>query len=49
VRGTRGEHSASEGGVYDVSNKRRMGLTEHDAIHEMGKGIAELIKKEESL
>ncbi|XP_011501058.1 PREDICTED: arginine kinase-like [Ceratosolen solmsi marchali] len=49
VRGTRGEHSESEGGVYDVSNKRRMGLTEHEAILEMGKGIAELIKKEESL
>ncbi|OXU26042.1 hypothetical protein TSAR_000450 [Trichomalopsis sarcophagae] len=49
VRGTRGEHSETEGGVYDVSNKRRMGLTEHEALLEMGNGIVELIRREETL
>ncbi|XP_063225406.1 arginine kinase-like [Bacillus rossius redtenbacheri] len=49
VRGTRGEHTAAEGGVYDISNKRRMGLTEYDAVKEMNDGIAELIKLESSL
>lgn len=46
VRGTRGEHTEAEGGIYDISNKRRMGLTEFDAVKEMYDGIAELIKME---
>ena len=49
VRGTRGEHTESEGGIYDISNKRRMGLTEYQAVKEMYDGIAELIKIEKSL
>lgn len=49
VRGTRGEHTEAEGGVYDISNKRRMGLTEYEAVKEMNDGIAELIKLESSL
>jgi len=49
VRGTRGEHTEAEGGVYDVSNKRRMGLTEYDAVKEMHDGVAELIKQEKAL
>ncbi|XP_076350089.1 arginine kinase-like isoform X4 [Tachypleus tridentatus] len=46
VRGTRGEHTESEGGVYDISNKRRLGLTEYEALVEMQNGILELIKME---
>ncbi|XP_052567197.1 arginine kinase 1 isoform X1 [Culex pipiens pallens] len=49
VRGTRGEHSEAEGGIYDISNKRRMGLTEYEAVKEMYDGISELIKIEKSL
>ncbi|XP_018325550.1 arginine kinase isoform X1 [Agrilus planipennis] len=49
VRGTRGEHTEAEGGIYDISNKRRMGLTEFDAVKEMYDGIAELIKIEKEL
>jgi len=49
VRGTAGEHSASVGGVYDISNKRRMGLTEFQAVKEMQDGILEMIKLEKSL
>lgn len=48
VRGTRGEHTESEGGVYDISNKRRMGLTEYQAVREMQDGIQELIKLEQA-
>lgn len=48
VRGTRGEHTESEGGVYDISNKRRMGLTEYQAVKEMQDGILELIKMEKA-
>ncbi|XP_017840490.1 arginine kinase [Drosophila busckii] len=46
VRGTRGEHTDAEDGVYDISNKRRMGLTEYEAIQEMYKGIRALIDHE---
>lgn len=49
VRGTRGEHTEAEGGVYDISNKRRMGLTEYQAVKEMYDGISELIKMEKSM
>lgn len=49
VRGTRGEHTESEGGVYDISNKRRLGLTEYQAVKEMQDGILEMIKIEESM
>lgn len=49
VRGTSGEHSESIGGVYDISNKRRLGLTEYQAVKEMSDGIAELIKIEQSM
>jgi len=49
VRGTRGEHTESEGGVYDISNKRRMGLTENEAVKEMFEGVQELIKIEKEL
>lgn len=48
VRGTRGEHTESEGGVYDISNKRRMGLTEYQAVKEMQDGILELIRLEKA-
>jgi len=49
VRGTRGEHTEAEGGIYDISNRRRMGLTEYDAVKEMYDGITELIKIEREL
>ncbi|XP_029722592.2 arginine kinase 1-like [Aedes albopictus] len=48
VRGTRGEHTDSEGGVFDISNKRRLGLTEFDAVSEMYNGIKQLIDLEKS-
>jgi len=48
VRGTSGEHTESVGGVYDISNKRRMGLTEYDAVKEMNDGILEMIKMEKA-
>lgn len=48
VRGTEGEHTESVDNVYDISNKRRLGLTEFMAIKEMSDGIRELIKHEES-
>lgn len=49
VRGYRGEHSSSEGGIVDISNKRRLGLTESDAMKEMYNGIYEIITMEKVL
>ena len=47
--GTSGEHTESVGGVWDVSNKRRLGYSELDAIQEMAKGVQLLILLEKSL
>lgn len=49
VRGSAGEHSDAKGGVYDISNKRRMGLTEYEAVKEMYDGVLELINIEKSM
>ncbi|KAH8379970.1 hypothetical protein KR009_008223 [Drosophila setifemur] len=46
VRGSAGEHSEAKGGIHDISNKRRMGLTEYEAIKEMHDGIKALIEAE---
>jgi hypothetical protein len=32
IRGIHGEHSETEGGVYDISNKARLGLTEFEGL-----------------
>jgi len=49
IRGTDGEHSKSTGGVYDISNKRRLGVTEVQCVQDMYDGVVELIKVEKSL
>eukprot|EP00488_Nonionellina_sp_1-RS-2012_P003289 TRINITY_DN687_c0_g1_i2.p1 TRINITY_DN687_c0_g1~~TRINITY_DN687_c0_g1_i2.p1 ORF type:complete len:211 (+),score=66.85 TRINITY_DN687_c0_g1_i2:325-957(+) len=38
IRGVDGEHSVSKGGIYDVSNKRRLGITEWDGIKDLING-----------
>ncbi|XP_014774299.1 arginine kinase Oct f 2 [Octopus bimaculoides] len=48
ARGIHGEHTESVGGVYDISNKRRMGLTEYEAVTEMMRGVNEIIREETS-
>lgn len=46
VRGTHGEHTDSEEGIFDISNKRRLGITESAAIQEMFDGISKIIAME---
>ncbi|RLO08770.1 hypothetical protein DYB28_006073 [Aphanomyces astaci] len=48
-RGSNGEHSASIGGVYDVSNKQRIGFSEAELVQTMINGIRLLIKLEQTL
>ena len=49
IRGIHGEHSESVGGVYDISNRRRLGVTEVEAAQEMVEGVVELIAEEKHL
>merc|ERR1712013_698158 len=48
IRGIHGEHSESKGGVYDVSNKRRLGISEWDGVKDLVQGVQELIVKEKA-
>ena len=49
IRGIHGEHSESEGGVYDISNRRRLGVTEVECVQDMYDGVVAMIAKEKSL
>lgn len=49
IRGIHGEHSESEGGVFDISNRRRLGITEAEAVSAMTRGVARLIEAEQAL
>jgi len=49
IRGIHGEHSQSEGGVYDISNRRRLGITEVQAVQDMYDGVVALIEAEKAL
>lgn len=48
IRGIHGEHSDSEGGVCDVSNRRRLGVTEVQCVQDMYNGVVKLIDAEKS-
>jgi len=48
-RGSAGEHSAAEGGKWDISNKQRIGFTEVELVQKMIDGITYIIAIEEKL
>ena len=43
IRGVHGEHSDSKGGVFDVSNKHRLCITEWDGVKDLVQGTQALI------
>ena len=45
-RGVHGEHSDSEGGIYDISNRRRLGVTEVEGVQILCDGIKKLLELE---
>ena len=49
IRGIHGEHSESEGGVYDISNRRRLGRSEVNLVQDMYDGVRALIQREKEL
>lgn len=48
IRGIHGEHSKSEEGIFDISNKRRLGVSEVECVQDMIDGVKALIKIEMS-
>ncbi len=48
IRGIDGEHSESQSGIFDISNKRRLGVTEIDCVQDMYNGVVALIEREKS-
>ncbi len=49
IRGVHGEHSESSDGIYDISNKRRLGVTEREIYEQLYNGVKKLIELEKSL
>merc|ERR1719498_1511190 len=44
IRGIHGEHTETDDGVYDISNRRRLGRSEVDLVQDMYDGVKALIK-----
>ena len=49
IRGIHGEHSESAEGIFDISNKRRLGRSEKDLVQDMYDGVKAMIEAEKSL
>jgi len=49
IRGLHGEHSKDQSGIYDISNRRRLGITDIQCVKDMYDGVSALIKKENSI
>lgn len=49
IRGIHGEHSESESGIFDISNRRRLGVTEVECVQDMYNGVVALIRREKEL
>ena len=46
IRGIHGEHSESDDGTYDISNKRRLGRSEKQLVQDMIDGVRALMEAE---
>lgn len=46
IRGVDGEHTQSKGSVFDISNRRRLGVTEVEALEDIYRGVEALIEAE---
>merc|ERR1719242_1334596 len=49
VRGLNGEHSDTSDGIFDVSNKRRLGRSEVQLVQDMYDGVKAMLKAEQEL
>ena len=49
IRGAHGEHTETDDGIFDISNKRRLGRSMTLLVQDMYDGVKEMIKKEKEL
>ena len=49
IRGIHGEHTETNDGTFDISNKRRLGFSEASLVQDMINGVQALIKAEKEL
>ena len=49
IRGIHGEHSESDDGVFDISNRRRLGRSEKQLVYDMIDGVRAMIEAEKKL
>jgi len=48
IRGIHGEHTETNDGTFDISNKRRLGRSEHQLVQDMIDGVRALIEAEKA-
>ena len=46
IRGIHGEHTETDDGIFDISNKRRLGRSEKDLVQDMYNGVKAMIDAE---
>ena len=49
IRGIHGEHTETDDGIFDISNRRRLGRGETDLVQDMYDGVKAMIRAEKSL
>ena len=48
IRGIHGEHTETDDGVFDISNRRRLGRSEKDLVQDMIDGVHALVEAEKA-
>jgi len=48
IRGIHGEHTETDDGVFDISNRRRLGRSERELVQDMINGVQALIAAEKA-
>ena len=46
IRGSHGEHSNTDDGIFDISNRRRLGRSEKDLVQDMYNGVKAMMDAE---
>jgi len=46
IRGAHGEHTETDDHIYDISNKRRLGMSEVSLVQDMYNGVKAMIHRE---
>ena len=49
IRGAHGEHTETNDGIFDISNKRRLGRSEKDLVQDMIDGVHAMIEAEKAI